>query len=135
MLNEPSIALDTLESEKHIVKDLTNAIVETGNQNLKETLKQMRNQAEQDHHEIYKIAEQNGWYMAAANASQQNISQFNDFFRHNIQNQNNQPGQQQNYNRQSYNQQIQHNQPNHQNIHSSAQYHNQQEHNQQMQSN
>lgn len=84
MLNENIIALDTLSAEKHMVKDLTSAIVETGNQNLKETLKQIRSQTERAHQEIYQIAEQNGWYMAAGQASPQQMSEFHRFFNQNL---------------------------------------------------
>ena len=94
MIPENIIALDALESEKHIVLDLTGAIVETSNQNLKDTFKQMRNQAEQTHHEIYQIAEQNGWYMAAGNADGQQINKFNNFFNQTFLNENNQQRQQ-----------------------------------------
>ena len=80
MIGENLIALDTLSADKHIAKDLTSAIVETGNRNLKETFKQLRNQIEQEHEEIYQLAEQNGWYMAAGQADPQQVSEFNNFF-------------------------------------------------------
>ena len=87
MLGENIIAFDTLETEKHNVKDLTDAIIETENQNLKQTLIQMRNQAEQAQYEIYKIAEQNNDYLAAGQADSQQVSKFKNFFNQNFQNQ------------------------------------------------
>ncbi|MFW6270177.1 MAG: spore coat protein [Bacillota bacterium] len=90
MINDNIVALDALTAEKHIVKDLTSAIIETSNPNLKETLLQIRNQAEQEHQEIYQIAEQNGWYMAAGNAAPQQMNEFQQFFQQRFINDNSQ---------------------------------------------
>ena len=79
-MQENIIALDILSADKSMAQDLTTAIVETGNRNLKETFKQLRNQIEQEHEEIYQIAEQNGWYMAAGPVMSNQISEFNNFF-------------------------------------------------------
>lgn len=95
-MNESIIALDTLSAEKHMVKDLTHAISETSNQNLKETLKQIRNRAEQSHHQIYQIAEQNGWYMPAGSADSRQINNFHQFFQQNLNRENEHPQQMEN---------------------------------------
>lgn len=123
MINENIIALDTLSSEKHIVKDLTSAIVETGNQNLKETFKQMRSKAERAHQEIYQIAEQNGWYMAAGQANPQQMAEFQNFFSQNFSSRVN-PNQQQYFQSDSrlQHQQQSNYQGNHQNPQASPQY-------------
>ncbi len=120
MITDNMIALDTLAMEKHLAKDLTHAIIETGNQNLKEAFKQLRNKTEQDHFDIYQISRQNGWYPEAARANNQEISQLNSFlqetFQLNLQQnqyqqQVRQPGQY--YNQQGQNQMYQQNQQNH----------------------
>ncbi|MFW6381554.1 MAG: spore coat protein [Bacillota bacterium] len=80
MLGENLIAYDCLEVEKNTVKYLTDAVLEAENKNLKQTLLQMRSQAEQDQGEIYQIAEQNGWYLAADRADYQQVSRFSNFF-------------------------------------------------------
>lgn len=85
MIGENIIAFDCLESEKHSVVDLTDATLETENKNLRQSLLQMRNQAEQDQREIYHIAEQNGWYLAAAKANPQEISRLNNFLQQSYQ--------------------------------------------------
>ncbi|SRR6056297_2559303 len=86
MLGDNIIAYDSLETVKSSVKDLTSAVIETGNQNLKQTLIQMRNQAEQNHERLYHLAEQNGWYLSAAKATPQEVSRFNKFFQQTYQN-------------------------------------------------
>ncbi len=86
MIGDNIVAYDSLETVRNSVKDLTDAAMEAGNQNLKQTFIQMRNQAEQDHEKLYHIAEQNGWYLAADKANPQEISRFNSFFQQNYQN-------------------------------------------------
>ncbi len=80
MLSENIIAYDILESEKHSIKDLTTAVLETKNQNLRQIFMQMRDQAHQAHNELFNIAEQNGWYLSAGNVDSQHVSRFNEFF-------------------------------------------------------
>jgi len=80
MLQEKMIALDCLMNEKTSVVDLTDAILECSNQNLKQTLLQMRNQNEQSHQEIYQIAEKTGAYLAAEPADQQTLKQVGSFY-------------------------------------------------------
>ena len=86
MIGDNIVAYDSLESVKNSVKELTGALIEASNQNLKQTLIQMRDQAEQDHEKLYHIAEQNGWYLSAAKANPQEISRFNNFFQQTYQN-------------------------------------------------
>lgn len=85
MIGENVIAFDCLESEKHSVVDLTDAALETSNQNLRQSLIRMRNQAEQDQKEIYHIAEQNGWYLSATKANPQAVSRLNNFLQQSYQ--------------------------------------------------
>lgn len=85
MLGDNIVAFDCLVGEKSSVRDLSSAVVETSNQNLRQSFIQMRNQAEQDQDEIYHIAEQNGWYLAAGRANPQEISRFWDFFQQSYQ--------------------------------------------------
>lgn len=60
--------------------------MEAGNQNLKQTLIQMRNQEEQNQERLYHLAEQNGWYLSAEKANPQAISRFNKFYQQSYQN-------------------------------------------------
>jgi len=86
MIGDNIVAYDSLDTMKTSIKELTGALIEASNQNLKQTLIQMRDQAEQDHEKLYHIAEQNGWYLSAAKANPQEISRFNNFFQQTYQN-------------------------------------------------
>ncbi|HZK43195.1 MAG TPA: spore coat protein [Syntrophomonadaceae bacterium] len=50
-------------------------ISETSNQQLRQTLQQIRNGDEQFQYQLYQMAEQKGYYMPAAPASPQDIQQ------------------------------------------------------------
>ena len=80
MLHDKQIALDCLMSAKSDVVSLTQAVLECSNQNLRQTLIQMRNQAEQDQQEIYHIAERTGGYLSSAPADHQLINRVNSFY-------------------------------------------------------
>nr|AGF93484.1 spore coat F [uncultured organism] len=85
MLEDNIIAFDCLEHEKNTVRDLSCAVIESSNQDLKQSLIQMRNQAEQDQSEIFHMAEQNGWYLAADKVDPQHVSRFWNFFQQTFQ--------------------------------------------------
>ncbi len=80
MLQDKLIALDWLMWEKSSVIDLTTAVLECSNQNLKQTLMQMRGQNEQSHQEIYHIAEKTGGYLASEPADQQIVNRVGSFY-------------------------------------------------------
>lgn len=80
MLNDQQIAVGCLMSAKTDVVALTQAALECSNQNLRQTLLQMRNQAEQDQQEIYHISERTGGYLASAPADHQLINRVSNFY-------------------------------------------------------
>ncbi|MEJ6951198.1 spore coat protein [Natronospora cellulosivora (SeqCode)] len=79
MLQDNQIALDCLMSSKMSIIELTRAANEASSPQIRQKLIQMRNQAEQDHQEIYHIAERTGGYIAAGPASNQEKNRVNSF--------------------------------------------------------
>jgi spore coat protein CotF len=79
-MDDKVIANDCLEAAKVSCTELTKAITECSNPQLRQTLVQLRNQAEQSQQQIYRIAEQNNWYMPAGPAAQDEISRVRSFF-------------------------------------------------------
>lgn len=66
---------DVLSMTKAGMSDYTRAIGECSNQNLRQTLQQMRNGDEQFQYNLYQIAEQKNYYKAAQPANQQDMMQ------------------------------------------------------------
>lgn len=79
-MDDKVIANDCLESAKVACTEITKAIAECGNQQLRQTLTQLRNQAEQSQQQIAQIAQQQNWYPAAGPASPDEVSHVRSFF-------------------------------------------------------
>lgn len=64
-MNEKDMVLDILSGTKAGIAGYAKAIVECSNQNLRQTFQQMRDGDEKFQYDLYKIAEQKGYYKAA----------------------------------------------------------------------
>ncbi|MCX7903379.1 MAG: spore coat protein [Caloramator sp.] len=75
MLNEKALVNDALSMINSSLTNYANAIAQCTNAQLRSTLQQIRNSDEQFQYDLYKIAEQKGYYKAAKPASTQDIQQ------------------------------------------------------------
>jgi Coat F domain. len=73
MMNEKTMVSDTLKGINGELKALAGYIIESENPQLKQTLKQMRNQCETSQEEIYQIARSKQYYIPAQPATQDEI--------------------------------------------------------------
>lgn len=73
VMDEKTMVTDTLTGINNELGRYGNMIPETENQQLKQTLKQFRNQCEQSQEEIYKIARSKQYYVPAAKATREEI--------------------------------------------------------------
>ena len=73
-LQEKDIVLDVLAGTKSSVTGYATFITETANPNLRQTFQQMRDGDEKFQYDLYKIAEQKGYYTCSPAASQQDMS-------------------------------------------------------------
>ncbi len=80
MLTDKDMAMDALESCKHLVTELTKAAMECSNPSLKNTFIQMRNRCEQSQQEIAQITQSKGWYMPSIPADHSEIKRVLSFF-------------------------------------------------------
>lgn len=72
-MNEKTMVIDTLTGINGELLHYGEMIPQTGNKQLKETLKQMRSQCEMSQEEIYQIAREKQYYIPAAPATQEEI--------------------------------------------------------------
>ena len=72
-MQDRDIFMDVLAGTKHSISCYTNAIVETSNQQLRSTWQTLRDEAEQSQYQLYQMAEQKGYYMAAPPANQADV--------------------------------------------------------------
>lgn len=73
MMEEKAMVSDTLVGCNDQLLHYAQMISQTGNQQLKQTLKQMRGQCEVSQEEIYRIAREKGYYVPAAKATREEI--------------------------------------------------------------
>lgn len=74
-MNEKDMMNDVLSQVKHSLTGYANVINETANPQLRQTIVQIRNSDEAFQYELYKMAEQKGYYKPAAMASPSDVSQ------------------------------------------------------------
>jgi len=79
MLTDKDMANDALEMSKVFATELTKAAAECSNQQLKQTFLQMRIQVEQHQEKLANLAIQEGWYLPAGRADQQEINRVRSF--------------------------------------------------------
>jgi len=74
-MQDKEMVNDVLSSMKSSLTTYSMAIGEASNQQLRQTLQQIRNSDEQFQWQLYQMAEQKGFYKSAAQASSQEIQQ------------------------------------------------------------
>lgn len=74
-LQDKEMVNDLLSSAKSGLTMYENVITETSNQQLRQTLQQIRNSDEQFQYQLYQLAEQKGFYKPAATADTKDIQQ------------------------------------------------------------
>lgn len=72
-MDEKTMVADTLVGINSELVRFGEMITQTENAQLKQTLKQMRNQCEMSQEEIYRIAREKGYYVPAAMAKQDEV--------------------------------------------------------------
>ncbi|MCL2399008.1 MAG: spore coat protein [Defluviitaleaceae bacterium] len=72
-MQEKDIVLDILSGTKASLSNYAKVIMETDNQNLRQTFQQMRDGDEKFQYDLYKIASQKGYYPPSPNATQQDM--------------------------------------------------------------
>lgn len=72
-MNEKAMVADTLVGINGELVRYGEMISQTENPQLKQTLKQIRNQCEMSQEEIYKIARAKGYYIPAAKATREEV--------------------------------------------------------------
>ena len=79
-MQERHMVNDILSMTKASLGSYTKAISECSNQNLRQTLQQIRNQDEQFQYQLYQLAENKGYYHPAPTADQQDIQMIKSGF-------------------------------------------------------
>jgi len=74
-MKEKDMVLDVLNGTKASIGNYAKVITECSNQNLRQTFQQMRDGDEQFQYDLYKIAEQKGYYACAPSANPQDTIQ------------------------------------------------------------
>lgn len=73
-MQEQVMVSDTLNSINSGLKSLTDMIQQTENQQLRQTLQQMRNQGETCQYELFNLARSKNYYKPAAKATEEQIA-------------------------------------------------------------
>jgi len=79
-MQDKQIVNDVLSSVKAGLTDYTRVISETSNQQLRQTLQQIRNSDEQFQFQLGQIATQKGYYQPSPNATEQDVNQIKSQF-------------------------------------------------------
>ncbi len=74
-LQDKEMVNDILSMVNGSLSNYASAISQTANQQLRQTLQQVRNSDEQFQYQLFQMASQKGFYMPASAASQQEIQQ------------------------------------------------------------
>lgn len=74
-MQEKDMVSDILCGTKASIDSYTKAITECANQQLRGTLQQLRDEAEQFQYQLFQIAEQKGYYVPAPQANSKDIQQ------------------------------------------------------------
>jgi spore coat protein CotF len=80
-MQEKIMVNDVLSMINSSLTGYANVIAQCADQNLRQTITQIRNADEQFQYQLYKIAEQKGFYKPAEQASPQEIQQVQSLFR------------------------------------------------------
>lgn len=79
-MREKDMVNDVLSMVNSSLTGYANVIAQTSNQQLRQTITQIRNQDEMFQYDLYKLAEQKGFYHAAPPADQNDLQQVKSFF-------------------------------------------------------
>ena len=79
-MQEKAMVSDALNTLKSGLKTYTDMISQTENQQLRSTLQQMRNEAEQSQYELYTLAKNKNYYQPPSQASQNEINTLKSVF-------------------------------------------------------
>ncbi|NLJ78143.1 MAG: spore coat protein [Tissierellia bacterium] len=74
-MQEKDMVSDALAGTKASIDSYTKAVTECANQQLRSTLQQLRNEAEQFQYQLFQMAEQKGYYVPAPAADSNDIQQ------------------------------------------------------------
>ncbi|MBC8586917.1 spore coat protein [Paratissierella segnis] len=72
-MEDRDMVYDILTGTKSSINSYTHAIMETSNQQLRNSLIQLRDEAEQMQYQISQMASQKGWYTPAPQANQNDV--------------------------------------------------------------
>ena len=73
-MQEKDMVLDILSGTKASLGNYAKVITETSNQNLRQTFQQMRDSDEKFQYDLYKVAEQKGYYTTSPPCNPQDVS-------------------------------------------------------------
>ena len=73
-MNEKDMVLDVLSGTKASLGNYAKVIAETADQNLRQTFQQMRDSDEKFQYDLYKIADQKGYYPPSPTSTQQDVN-------------------------------------------------------------
>ncbi|MGI6308630.1 MAG: spore coat protein [Dethiobacteria bacterium] len=79
-MQEKDMVNDILSMINSSLTGYANSIAQCSDQNLRQTLQQIRNSDEQFQFQLYKVAEQKGYYQPAQQATQQEIQEVKSIF-------------------------------------------------------
>ncbi|HSH36850.1 spore coat protein [Schnuerera sp.] len=74
-MQEKDMVNDAITTTKASIDSYTKAITECANQQLRSTLQQLRDEAEQFQYQLFQIAEQKGYYVPAPTANSNDVQQ------------------------------------------------------------
>jgi len=74
-MQEKDMVNDVLSMVKNSIKEYAGVITEASNGQLRQTIQQIRNNCEAFQYDLYKLAEQKGYYKPAQPANQNDIMQ------------------------------------------------------------
>lgn len=80
IMEEKVMVVDALESINANLSKYGEMIPQTDNMELKQTLKQIRNQCEMSQEELYQIARSKNYYIPASKASEEEVKQVRSIF-------------------------------------------------------
>ena len=80
-MQEKDMVNDILSMVNSSLTGYAGVIAQCTDQNLRQTIQQIRNSDEQFQYDLYKVAEQKGYYKAAQQATPEEIQQVNSLFR------------------------------------------------------
>lgn len=78
MMQEKDMVNDAINTTKASISCYQTAITECANQELRSTLQQLRNEAEQFQYQLFQLAEQKGYYNPAPTAKADDLQEVKD---------------------------------------------------------